>query len=524
MQVVLSKAAVLLHVTVLVVFVGSGYCRSFALSTYLPLIWLVLGLFEAICLFPPALKNERIEQSRWRVRRRLRRDPVFYLGLAGLLFLACQALNGPCELVYSRAAMGWQIQPPPLPLLPFCLDRAEACEGLFWFAPAWAAVLAVRHGLTRRGKARTLNMLVLVSFVLAVFSLVHYAVGQPLRLWGAPDATRYGAFADAGSGGVFFGLAFFVSGGLLLHAWGGDATGTIRRRLYLAATLANLLAATFSLDDAALLLVWGGGALWGLYACVYLVQCLRGAARLRLFVGVLLIAGALAFLHRVAYPGNAVHERVRVLAAGGGLPGQQASTDRQVLRHGAWRAFLANPAYGTGTRSFARVVGRHLDDSDWMRISPANQQPTDCANDPLQFLGEGGIVGGGVLLAILALLWTPVIRRLHALFRLTPDQADALDPVRVKRISPLPVSCLFGLLGVSLVSFAGAPFRNPLILLVWAMLLAILPALLPVPKLAAEAAAATEDPQRRTGRRPFWRRWFRPRQARRAHHRMLAPC
>jgi hypothetical protein len=515
MRVVLSKAAVLLHVTLLVVLLGSGYCRAFALSTYLPLIWLVLGVFEAVCLFPPALKGERIEQSRWRVRRRLLHDPVFYLGLAGLLFLACQAINGPCGLVYSRAARGWLIQPPPFPLLPFCLDRAEACEGVFWFAPAWAAALAVRHGLTRRGKVRALNMLALASLVLAMFSLVHYAGGRPLRLWWAPDATGYGAFADAGSGGIYFGLSFFVSGGLLLHAWGGDSPGTVRRRLYLAAALANLLAATFSLDDTVLLLVWGGGALWGLYACVYLVHSLRGATRLRLAAGVLLIAGAIAFLHLVAYPDNAVHERARALASGEGMLGEQASTDRQVLQRGAWRAFLAHPAYGTGTWSFGRVVGRHVEDDEWLRVSPANQQPTTCSNDPLQFLCEVGIVGGGVLLAILVILWAPVIRRLHLLFRLAPGQADAIDPVRVRRISPLAVSCLFGVVGVALVSFADDPFRNPLVLLVWAMLLAILPALLPVPKLTVEAPA--KDTMRRTGRRPFWRHFGRSRQARRAH-------
>ncbi len=517
MRFVLSKTAVLLHLLLLVVFLASGYGRPSALRTYLPLVWLMLAAFEVLLLFPPALKGEQVDESRARVRQRLLRDPMLYLGLAGILYFACQALNGPCKLAFNSVTMTWQLRPPPLPGLPSCFDRREAFQGFFWFMPAWTAILAVRHGLTRHGKVRLLQAAVAVSAVLAVIGLLQYGMHTPLRLWGVPATPhQFGTFDYTGFAGAYFGMMFFVSGGLLVASMATHAS-LLRRRLLFAATLANLLAATFTLNYGAMLFVWCGGLLGFIYACCYAYRYLAVAERLRSFVVVVVTLGALSFLHFVAYPENALHARTKALVSG------EATSDgvrgeRQVLCRAALRIFKAHPVYGAATWGYRHEIGRFLDDEDWRRISPDNQQPITCFCDPLQFLCELGIFGVGLLLLASVLLLTPVVRRFYVLLRLTTAQSAQIEPSRIKRISPVAVSCLFALCGAWVVSCFDMPFRNPLVLLTWCLLLAILPGLLPLPKIQDKALPARET-RSHAGKRSPWRRLlsFRKRQGHRQH-------
>ncbi len=490
MRLVLSKTAVLFHLALLVVFLGSGYCRAGDTATYLPLVWLVLGLLEMVLLFPPALKGETIGASRARAWRRMQRDPVFYLGLAGLLFLGVQSLNGPRAFAFDSAAAVWQMGLPPVPGMPSSVNRIEAVQGVFWFGPAWAAILAVRHGLTRRAKSRLLFVLAGFAGLLALISLVQYAGGVAWLTWGAtPGEQRFGTFEYAGFAGAYFGMMFFVCGGLLVEALMAQGSRS-RIRLLLAATLVNLLAATFTLDAGALMFVWGGGLAGFLYAAVLVHQNLFGADRLRVFIGAVLVLGALAFLHYVAYPENAAHARAREIVTGEALDNP---AERSVLRRAAWRIFLANPAYGTGTWGFRHAVGHVLDDDDWAAIGPDNQMPVSSQCDPLQTLCEYGVFGTGLLLACTLWLVIPAVRNL---VRLAAHAAPApgIEAARLKRIPPVAVATGIALGGAVVLSLFGMPFRNPLVLVNGCMLLALLPGLLPVPRAVAGTAASAAPP------------------------------
>jgi hypothetical protein len=504
MRFVLSKTAVLLHLLLLVVFLASGYGRPSALGTYLPLVWLMLAAFEVLLLFPTALKGEQTDGSRERVRRKLLRDPMLYLGVAGILYFACQALNGPCSLAFNSATITWQLRPPPLPGLPSCFDRREAFQGFFWFMPAWTAILAVRHGLSRHGKARLLLAAVAVSAVLAVIGLLQYGMRPPPRLWGVPATPhQFGTFDYTGFAGAYFGMMFFVAGGLLIASMTTHAS-ILRCRLLFAATLVNLIAATFTLNYGAMLFVWCGGLLGFIYACLYVFHYLTVAERLRSFVVVVVTLGALAFLHFVAYPENAVHARTKALLSGEAMSAVVRG-ERQVLGRAALSIFKAHPVYGAGTWGYRHEMGRFLDDEDWSRIAPANQQPITCFNDLLQFLCELGLFGVGLLLLASALLLTPVVRRLYVLLCMTTAQSAQIEATRIKRVSPVAVSCLFAVCGVWVVSWFDMPFRNPLVLLTWCLLLAILPGLLPIPKIqdtalpvrATRSQAGKRSPRRR---------------------------
>ena len=510
MRFALSKSAVLIHLALLAIFLASGACRASALGTYLPLVWLALATLEMVLLFPPAVKGETIEASRRRAARGLFRDPLFFSGIAGLVFILCQTLNGPRPVGYDGASMAWRVGQPPLAALPSCFNRSEAFQAFFWLLPAWTAALAIRHGLTRRGRLRLLNVLAALSALLALFSLVHYGRGAAWRLWGrAVTPDHYGIFAYRGFAAAFFGMMFLVAAGLLIAAL-ADGASSRRRRLLFAAMLLNLVAAAFTRELGALLLVGGGGLAGLVYAFAYLRRRVAQAQKIRYLAMLLITLAALAFLHFVAYPENALHARFQALLSGQALRSGWLG-ERQVLCRAAWRIFEAYPAYGTGTWGFRHEAGRFLSDADWERIVSGTQNPITCCCDPLQFLCELGLVGtGGLLLAILLLL-APFCRRLYLLLSANPSQTPPLEESRLRRIPPVAVASLAALAGAAAMGCYDMPFRDPLVVLVWFMLLALLPGLLPVPRerLAKNDAPAAPREDRQKGAHrwnPFARR------------------
>lgn len=488
MRFVLSKVAVLLHLVLLTVFLASGYCRPASLASYLPVILLVLALFEMVMLFAPGRRGDSVADSQARTRRKMLRDPVLYLGLAGLAFVVCQTLNGPCRFVYDAGAQTWVLQSPPLRGLPCCLNRAESFQAFFWFIPAWAGVMAIRHGLTRRAKLRLLNTMALLSGVLAVISLFQYATGRPLLLWGAPNVPpRYGIFDHVGFAGTYFGMMMLLTGGLLTESMTSQ-TGVVWRRILFVLLMLNLVAATFTLSYPALFFVWGGALIGLVLLCHHVLPTMRGAARLKFLAILLVTAGALAFLHFVAYPENAIHAKVNALFTGKVAHSGWAAEHR-TLGTAALRIFRAHPIYGVGTWGFGHMLGQVLRDDDWRHIAEPNQEAQTCFSDPLQFLCELGVVGSGLLAAILVLLLIPVLRRIYAILRTRAVTAKDMPAARPRIISPVAAGIVMALIGALIVSLFEMPFRNPLVLLTWSMLLAALPALLPLP--AAEGISSS---------------------------------
>lgn len=473
----LPKIAVLLHLVSLVVYLSWARAGAARLDVYLPLIWLTPGLLEMVLLFPPVRRRESAAEARARARRALARDPLFYLGLGLLLFIAVQCLNGPRVPIFDSVLGQWRLGPAPWPGMPFCLRRGEAVQGLFWFGTAWAGALAVRHGLSRRAKTRLLALLAGAAALLAAFGLLQYGAGARALYWVLPmTGPFFATFAYPNHAGAFFTMMFFVSGGLLIAA---RAEGAPRWRLWAMALslLLNLLGATFSLAYGPLLLVWVGVLLGTVYAVAYLLPLLEGSERLRFLAALVLTAGVLAFLHFVAYPENAVHRRTGALVSGAWREGGWQA-ERTALRRAAVQTWRHNPVYGVGTWGFRHQAGHYLSNDDWAIMR--TDDPLTCYNDYLQFLCELGLVGGGLMLAALAALLLPVAARLRSAWPSRAAAGVARVPW-VRRLPPVVPGVLCGAGSVALLACGDLPFRNPLILLVWCLLLAALPGLLPRP-------------------------------------------
>ncbi|MDD5706085.1 MAG: O-antigen ligase family protein [Kiritimatiellae bacterium] len=482
MRFALPRIAVLLHLSLLVVYLAWARGGAARLGLYLPLLWLVPGLLEMTLLFPPLRKHETEAEARSRVRRQLVKDPLFHIGLALLLFMALQLLNGPRVSVFDTTRGQWMLAAAPVPWLPFCMQRGEAAQGLFWFGTSWAAMLAVRHGLTRKARINLIEIVVLSAGLLALFGLVQYASGTNRMFWTLPMTTPFFAtFSYAGHAGAFFAISFLASGGLLIAACADEASRARVWRLSVA-TLLNLLGATFALAYGPLLIVWIGVALGTVYALFHLLPLQEGSVRLRTFAAILLTGGILAFLHFVAYPDNAVHARTRQLLTGDYRAGGWVQ-ERETLRRVALRVWRHHPLYGVGTWGFRQQAGMYLDGDEWTRLR--TDDPLTCHSDPLQFLCELGVLGVGLLLAGLAVLAAPVAARL----KYAVLSAGGTGRTWQQRFPPAAVGTLCALLTAFVLGAYDLPFRNPLILLVWCMLLAALPSLLPKPQAVVVAAA-----------------------------------
>lgn len=478
MRFVQPKNAVLLHLLFLLAFLTTGYAQHLNLATHLPVIWLGLAVFEALLLFPTARRGERIKDSRRRAWRRISRDPFFHIGIAFLIVVVVQTLNGPASFVYSGGVEGWQIKAPPLRGLPFSLVAKEAFEPFFRIFPVWIVVLAVRHGLTRRTKLALLRFMLIVAAVAGVVSLIAYAASWGY-LWDKNlTLSGYGFFADKSVGGIFFGLMFLVSGGCLLEASISNDKVAWQRTL-LVSTIILFLAASFSLSGGALLMAWGLGFAWLLYAVLLVWINCKPVKRIELYTIFALIVGLLAFLHLAAYPENALHGQIESIKSGDAFK-REWPQENKLLRKAAFKNFSNNILYGTSADSFAHVAGIYLDDDDWSQVSPERQEPSNCSNTPLTYLSEYGLVGGGLLFALLIFTLWPLALKLWQFFKQPPARSDGTKADGFWQFSPIVASSLLGLLGVLVLQFFTVSGLNPLIMASSFMLLGCLPAFIGV--------------------------------------------
>lgn len=479
MRLTFPKLAVLLHLAFVFAYLACGRGGSRP-SLYLPLLWLLPGLIEMVVLFPPKRREETDEAARARAMRAIWHDPVLLVGLALLAFLTVQFLNGPRPLLYDATAGAWRHAPAPLPFLPSCLNRAEAGQALYWFGTAWVTVLAVRHGLSRRSRLALAKVWTGIAALLALLGLAQIAGGASRIAWSFPAPSPFFAtFGYLNHAGAFFTLTFLVSAGLFVQYLGENAG---KRRpaawWYAACMILNLMGATFSLSRAAILFSWLALLVGLVVALRYLQARQGGGDQLRSIMAVFIALAVSAFLFFVAYPGNRVDRSLRSLRS---LDRIRAAlvADRVVLARASLAIWRQHPLAGVGLWGFRREAGLHLTPEQWPRVR--SPQPAVVHNDLLQFLCELGAIGLLMLLAAPVLLIRPLLARWRAETRAAragkdnPETRAAL----MQRIPPAAWGTMLGLASTLVFGLIDMPFRNPLILMTWCGLLAILPALLP---------------------------------------------
>jgi len=443
--------------------------------------WLTLAVLEMTLLLPAPRKHETLDTARLRVWRRITRDPLLYIGTVLFLYLLVQCWNGGRKLAYNGTSGTWYYAPAPFGWGPFCLVPAEACQVLYWFPMAFAVVLGIRHGITRRGKLVLLRALSVNGALLSIFGMIQYGSGTMKMFWTRPMSEKFFASFGYNHAGAYFTLLFAISMGLFVHALLADDER--KHAIWLGAVMAlNLVGALLSCSRTAIvfslvLLVAGG-----IYTVRHSRRLVDAGWRLKaagVFFVVLLFGGLFLFY---VEPQNQILREIRTVSWEHLGEGTFGSRWQQTTS--AWYIWQEHPWFGVGSGGFHHYISLELDSSARARLHGGG---LDVDNDALQFLVEHGVIGFGLMLGGVVVLLVPIVRRLRVA-HLTNVEGWSGEPVLLYRISPIVVLLLTGTTLTFLQSLIDLPFRSPAILLVWSIALASTPAFLPSGKLSLPVA------------------------------------
>lgn len=419
--------------------------------------------------------------------RGLRRDPVFFLGLAFLGYLVLQWMNAGRTQYFDVGYRRWTYTDPPWPGWPSAFSRADAAQMLAWFFPAWAIAVAIRTRTLDRRALRSLWMFVACSAGgLAAFGLIQYTSGTHSIYWIQPlNGHFFASFAYGNHAAPYFVLASGMVAGLLYReafdtrSSHSDSPSMLLFRhpgrvvVLVPVLMLCLVGANMGFSRTGVILA----GMLGLFAVGYGWsrgwRLLQPAGRVNLIALSLAVLGGLYFLvagfgekgirteftAKPAAPGmlHTIWDRIDLEL--GGRP-QYARAAVAIWREHPW--------WGVGGWGYKYLVASHVPESRWPALEKRGWANVHV--DFLQFLAEFGLVGTGLLLAALG-----------AMVR------EALDARRCRRdafwtmgIASLGLTVLF--------SFVDIPFRCPAILFTWVALLASLPVICPAHPAVGSAA------------------------------------
>ena len=458
----------------------------------LPVIpWMVALMLEVALLFPQAKSTETIGEARYRVWRKMVRDPLLYATLLLTILLVIPLFNGAGLPKMDPAAGKWVAPTPPYPKLPFCCIPDEHASLLLWFPPVLCATLAVRHGLLKRGKRILLEMMCWNGAALAVLGFVQRMTGATSVYWGsAKFSDFFSTFGYPNVGGAFFTLLFALSAGLWFHDAGHKLVGPAvteslavmdereplgKTHRMLAPIALNFCAAIATLSRAAILLSVLILIILGVYMILGAWQKAQSGTKMKILTSLVVVAAFVA-LGLTIFATDSLKRELGTL-----------STDavmERVSGRGQYHARVARaihhdyPVFGVGGWGYPRFQFLYMTPEEIKKmqiIGGANVH-----NDTLQFLAEQGWVGFG-LLALCALLTAiPAVVPMWKRYR---ESVQTAQPVGFPRMiysqSPVSIAVIVGTFGTIAHSLGDLPFRDPAVLITWFLAWACAPGFIP---------------------------------------------
>ena len=469
---VLLRYGVAIHVALMVVY--SSWARGGSSPAYLwALPWLCLGLLEIVLLLPPARRGETPQSAVRRLMQGILLDPVTYVCLALIVFLAIQWQNGPCELVEAASApSGWDYTSPPYPSMPFCVEQEEAVQVLIWFLAVSAAVLAVRHAVRPSGRHLILKLFVAHGALLSALGFAQILTCPGKLYWYRPIPVYFfSAFGYPNHAGTFFTMMTAIGIGLLLRALGNkihrhDIPWLIPAVILNAAGIYGSLCRAAILLGSGILLVgllYGFLYLWGRLPKVKVAAC-------AVIIAALAVSAAILAL----VPGSPLKKELDSVDFA--HLGSVYDGDRQELADAALDIWKDHPWTGVGGWGFRRYVGLYMPEERWDYLR--EQGRANVHNDALQFLCEHGMIGFGLMIALAVAL---LVHALVCLPRIRRDVDEATGRPRswFWSVSPCVWGSFAAIAAMAVHSTIDLPFRSIANTLVWFVLLACLPGFMP---------------------------------------------
>jgi O-antigen ligase len=424
-----------------------------------PFLWVALASLGALraASFPLRRKDGRSAPF---IRLR---DPVLWLGLVLMAVLWLQWWNAGRALYYDAAARAWAYSPPRVPWLPSAITTAEARQMFDWFAPAWAILLIIRSpSVSGRAVRAIWRGLLYNGCALCVFGLVQFFSGTSHMYGFVPMRPHFFAsFGYPNHAGSYFLMLQCIAAALAARELAPGGTPIRRRRVAVlgAAFLLSLIGANFALSRLSIIMSWVLLMPIGYFVLRAIWPRLDPARRVHVILISLATVVFAAFL-TAGLGADAIRKEFK--------PEDDNKTFLERETNFRWfqlktaaQIWWDHPWFGVGGWGYRYLIAHYLPREEWRRITEGK---ANVHNDPLQFLAEFGLVGGGAIFAIVAVLVADAWRR----------RAGA---------SPMWVLPLLGVAVVAGQSLIDLPFRSPAVLALWVIILGGVPRALPEARL-----------------------------------------
>lgn len=461
--------------------------------------WLSVLLVEVLFCFPQRRPDETSYEARARVWHALKRDPVAWIALGLFVLLLIPFVNnGLCPVCdVKRLAEGLSADP-PVPILPFCVDRIDHLNVVLWFALALPSLLVVRHALTRHGKRLALELIVWNGTALAALGFLQGALGAPGPLWSTASGTGsvgdfFATFGYPNMAGDYFTTLF----GLALALWRRNlddlrdahrmkdisSAAAPRPRMFwtkhyfLIPAVVFFYAALNTLSRAAILLVTLSAVVFFAHSFVSFVAHKRKADRVRAGAWTALGLGVVIFLSCLFAP-KGLQREVNTLGTTEVL--DRVTGRSQYHVRVATEIWKDHVLFGCGGWGYIHFCIPKMTPAERRQIQVVGG--INVHNDYLQFLAEHGLVGFGALVALVLLLLWPVGQAWRLLAREARFKTGRDAPPKPVQVFALPAPAFFVLVTVACTlihAFGDCPLRSPAVLTLFFVSLAAIPGFLP---------------------------------------------
>ena len=495
-------AVIAVAVTASVVAWMFGGARGDLLLPVVP--WLCALMVEIVLCFPQRHHNETTYEARERLWHDLKRSWLVKISLIFMALLLVPFVNnGLCPGCDAELIATGVSPEPPCSFLPTCVSRLGHYNSVMWFMIVIPSVLAVRYGLTRRGKRLVLRLIVWNGAALAILGFVQSATGAMGPFWCAlPSGGRVDFFSTFGypnMAGDYFTTLF----GLAVALWrdtceedrranqvkssserakDADRLGRFwRLNYFLLPAAVFFFAALNTLSRAAIVLVTVTAVIYFAHTLVIILSRMRKSKRV--FVGVwsLVVFGLLVFFAAISMP-EKIQREVDTLDDTTML--DRVTGKAQYHVEVATALWKDHKLFGCGGWGYAHLCVPKMQE---LEIDVRQLQTVGGAyvhNDHLQFLAEHGLVGFGCLVAIVVLLLWPVLRQWRNMVRDLRFKKSKDLPPRPVAIFALPAPVFFILmtaLATFIHAFGDCPLRSCAVLDLFFISLAALPGFMPKP-------------------------------------------
>ena len=485
-----------------------GGARADVLMPVVP--WLFVLMVDIVLCFPQHHAGERAYEARSRVWHALQRSPLFWTVLGFLVLLQIPFVNnGLCPRCDAALIADGIKAAPPISFLPFCVNRLDHLNTVCWFAIALTSVVAVHHCLTRRGKRMVLELIVWNGAALAILGFVQNAMGAPGPLWCEPQgqASRVEFFSTFGypnMAGDYFVLLFGVAVALWrnrceqlrLAKEGLDASSrdALAKRgqfwkahYFLLPAGLFFFAAINTLSRASILLVSSLAVVFFAHTLTVILSRMGRARRVTVGVWSVLAFSVLIFFATVSMPEKFRRE---VKSLGTTTVLNRVTGKAQYHTTVATSLWKEHRLFGCGGWGYAHFCGPQMQKLGIDTRIMQENGGANVHNDYLQFLAEHGLVGFGVLVAVVIFLLLPVVRQWRTMVREMRFAKPKDLPPKPVQIFVLPAPAFFlqlTALTTLIHAFGDCPLRSCAVLTLFYVILAAIPGFMP--KHGVDAAA-----------------------------------